>query len=125
MGPWDQHAAHDGAELAGHHGHARELPAAPSTDRAETRPEIIEQLETLDDIIFAAIDGDPQALRASGQAWQKALDEVGSEAIEETRRQYLRHAQGVWDTLRRQPGQPPHKIFAAIEIIGLLVNSAR
>lgn len=97
---------------------------SPVICRAETRPDIIAQLESLDDIIFAAINGDPHALETSQKAWRDAVQTVGSEAIEETRRQYLRYAQSVWESLRRQPFQPPHRIFAAIEIIGLLVNAA-
>jgi hypothetical protein len=100
-------------------------PPAPYFAREETRPDVIARLEALDDLIFAAIDGDPGALQESSDAWQRAVAELGSETIEETRRQYLRHAQGVWESLRRQKAQPPHKIFAAIEIIGLLVNADR
>jgi hypothetical protein len=99
--------------------------ASPHLLRLETRPDVIAQLESLDDVIFAAIDGDPVALQESGHAWQMAVAELGHDAIEETRRQYLRHAQGVWESLRHQPVQPPHKVFAAIEIIGLLVNAER
>ena len=94
----------------------------PILCRGETRPEVIAQLELLDDVIFAAIDGDSTALESAAAAWQSALGDLGHETLEETRRQYLRHAQNVWDALRRQPIQPPHRIFAAIEIIGLLVN---
>lgn len=93
--------------------------------REETRPDVIAQLELLDDVIFAAIDGDPAALQESPRAWQQAISELGHDTIEETRRQYLRHAQSVWENLRQQQVQPPHKIFAAIEIIGLLVNAER
>ena len=100
-------------------------PIAADWIREETRPEVIARLEALDDVIFAAIDGDPAALQQSGEVWQRAVAELGHEAIEETRRQYLRHAQGVWESLRHQQVQPPHKIFAAIEIIGLLVNAER
>lgn len=98
------------------------LPSA-NWPREETRPDVIARLEALDDVIFAAIDGDPSALQESGNAWHLAVAELGHDAIEETRRQYLRHAQGQWEKLRGQKVQPPHKIFAAIEIIGLLVNS--
>ncbi len=101
-------------------------PSGPKNwSREETRPDVIARLEALDDLMFAAIDGDPGALQESGSAWQQALDDLGSDTIEETRRQYLRHAQGVWESLRHQKVQPPHKIFAAIEIIGLLVNAER
>jgi hypothetical protein len=93
-----------------------------SISREETRPDVIAQLEALDDIIFAAIEGDPGALQESSEAWHRAVSDLGHDAVEETRRQYLRHAQNVWEELRHQKIQPPHKIFAAIEIIGLLVN---
>jgi hypothetical protein len=104
---------------------AHSSPIVADWIREETRPEVIARLEALDDVIFAAIDGDPAALQQSGEVWQRAVAELGHEAIEETRRQYLRHAQGVWESLRHQQVQPPHKIFAAIEIIGLLVNAER
>jgi hypothetical protein len=91
----------------------------------ETRPEVMHQLEVLDDVIFAAIDGDQAALQESPAAWHRAVRTLGPETIEETRRQYLRHAQSVWEGLRHQSVQPQHKILAAIEIIGLLVNSER
>src|SRR3972149_2486109 len=105
--------------------HAHGPPISARWSREETRPDVIARLESLDDVIFAAIDGDPAALHESVDAWERAVAELGHDAIEETRRQYLRHAQGVWESLRHQEGQPPHKIFAAIEIIGLLVNSER
>lgn len=100
-------------------------PFPPSFSRAETRPEVIAHLEHLDDVIFAAIEGDPSALQESVQAWSKAVEVLGADTVEETRRQYLRHAQSVWESLRKEPAQPPHRIFAAIEIIGLLVNVER
>lgn len=105
--------------------HAPVLPSAAAWPREETRPDVIAQLEALDDVIFAAIDGDQAALHESGPAWHRAVAALGRETIEETRRQYLRRAQGVWENLRRQETQPPHKILAAIEIIGLLVSAER
>ena len=44
--------------------------------------------------------------------------------LEESRLQYLRRAQSVWNELRHQPNHPPHKVFAAIEIISLLAGKA-
>ena len=98
----------------------RRPPAARNCGR--TSSTISKQL---DDVIFAAIDGDQSALQHSAAAWHRAVKTLGHDTIEETRRQYLRHAQSVWEELRHQSVQPPHKIFAAIEIIGLLVNSER
>ncbi len=82
----------------------------------------ITRLEWLDDLMFAAIDGDPVALDHAADAWEKTRDELGENAIEESRQQYMRRAQSVWHSLREQPNHPPHKVFAAIEIISLLAT---
>jgi hypothetical protein len=87
-------------------------------------PDVTARLEWLDDLMFAAIDGDPVALEAAAAAWKKALDELGNDAVEESRRQYLRRAQSVWNELRHRPNHPPHKVFAAIEMISLLAGRA-
>ncbi|HVT28338.1 MAG TPA: hypothetical protein VHE81_10030 [Lacipirellulaceae bacterium] len=92
---------------------------------AEQRPDPIATLEWLDDLIFAAIEGDPVALDCAAEAWQKTQDELGESALEESRQQYLRRAQTVWHSLRHEPNHPPHKVFAAIEIISLLADKAR
>jgi hypothetical protein len=111
------------ANAAGVNAHGARVAAADGSE--ELPPEVIEHLEQLDDVIFAAIDGDQAALQESAAAWHRAVRSLGHDTVEETRRQYLRHAQSVWESLRHQSVQPPHKIFAAIEIIGLLVNSER
>jgi hypothetical protein len=89
-----------------------------------TDPDLLARLEWLDDLMFEAIEGDPVALDTAITAWQKALDELGGTALEESRHQYLRRAQSVWNDLRSQPNHPPHKLFAAIEIISLLAAKA-
>jgi hypothetical protein len=100
----------------------------PSTrhrlDPPPTDPDIEAQLERLDDLMFAAIDGDPVSLENVADAWKKLLSELGVDALEESRRQYLRRAQTVWNDLRHQPNHPPHKTFAAIEVISLLAEKA-
>lgn len=85
----------------------------------------VARMEWLDDLMFAAIDGDPAALDCAADAWRKTQDELGRAALEESRQQYLRRAQTVWHTLRREPDHPPHKVFAAIEIISLLAGRGR
>jgi hypothetical protein len=93
-------------------------------NHGDLSPEVIARLEWLDDLMFAAIDGDPVAFERAADAWRKTLDELGNDALEETRLQYLRRAQSVWHELRQQPNHPPHKVFAAIEIISLLADKA-
>jgi hypothetical protein len=92
--------------------------------REEATPDVIARLEMLDDVIFAAIEGDAGAMEMAANAWHAALADLGPAAVDESRRQYLRHAQSVWETLRHQPNHPPHKLFAAIEIISLLSGRA-
>jgi hypothetical protein len=91
-------------------------------DHGQTNPDVLARLEWLDDVMFAAIEGDPVALETAIDAWRKTLADLGREALEETRLQYLRRAQSVWHELRHQPNHPPHKVFAAIEIISLLAG---
>ena len=91
---------------------------------AETRPEVIARLEWLDDLMFAAIDGDSVAMEAAVHAWHRTVEELGAQAVEESRRQYMRRAQSVWNSLRHDPDAPPHKTLAAIEIISLLADRA-
>ncbi len=90
----------------------------------QTGPNVLAKLEWLDDLMFEAIDGDPVALETVIDAWRKSLDELGPDALEESRLQYLRRAQSVWNELRNEPNHPPHKVFAAIEVISLLAAKA-
>jgi hypothetical protein len=99
-------------------------PADHGFNRPESEPDALARLESLDDLMFSAIDGDPASLQAAAEAWNQALQELGPAALEETRRQYLRRAQSVWKDLRTEPNHPPHKVFAAIEIISLLADKA-
>ena len=66
---------------------------------------VTSQLESLDDIIFPAIDGDLSALEAASTAWKQAVATLGQTAIQESRREYLRHARATWVFLRNQTMQ--------------------
>jgi hypothetical protein len=109
-------SSHESARLGWSH------PPRSCNDEQDVDP--IARLEWLDDLMFAAIDGDPVALDCAADAWRQTRDELGDPALEESRRQYVRRAQTVWHTLRGQPNHPPHKLFAAIEIISLLAGKA-
>jgi hypothetical protein len=98
-------------------------PPRIANDESEADPTT--RLEWLDDLMFAAIEGDPVALDCAADAWKETREKLGEPAVEESRRQYLRRAQTVWRTLRCVPNHPPHKVFAAIEIISLLAGKSR
>lgn len=90
--------------------------------QAESDADLVARLEWLDDLMFAAIDGDPAALDNAAEAWKRSREDLGDAALEESRQQYMRRAQTIWNSLRNQPNHPPHKVFAAIEIISLLAK---
>ena len=106
-------------------GAASAWPHYPRRQDAEMRLDPTARLEWLDDLMFAAIDGDAAALDCAADAWRKTVDDLGASALEESRQQYLRRAQSVWKSLRAEPNHPPHKVFAAIEVISLLANKTR
>jgi hypothetical protein len=101
------------------------LPHTHHVEHTETRPEIVAKLEWLDDLMFAAIEGDPIALETAADAWRKTVDDLGRPAVEESRQQYLRRAQIVWGTLRLDPHHSRERVLATIEIISLLAGKAR
>jgi hypothetical protein len=89
---------------------------------SDVDPEVVARLESLDDVIFPAIDGDPEALEASGPAWREVIAELGVEAIAETRSEYLRYARSTWQFLVSQTVQQPLRLLAVMKIIGLLIG---
>ena len=83
-------------------------------------PEAIERLESLDDVIFPAIDGDEQALKKVDPVWREAVASLGPDFVQESRIEYLRYARATWEFLRRNaPGQR-HRLLAVLHIIALL-----
>ena len=86
------------------------------------RPEVVQRLEQLDDVIFPAIDGDEAALEASEPAWRETVAELGPEAVAESRSEYLRYARSVWQFLSSQAVTQPLRLLAVMKIIGLLIG---
>jgi len=106
--------------------HSRVSPAAPAVEsNADFHADILDRLEKLDDVIFAAIDGDADALDEAAATWQCTVEELGQETVEESRQQYLRFAKSVWESARDNSQDAESYPFAAIEIIGLLAESER
>jgi hypothetical protein len=124
MSPHDQLLSDKNVTSRGQEPATVHYQAAYLLHQVDPPPDVTARLEWLDDLMFAAIDGDPVALEAASDAWKKAVNELGTDAIEESRRQYLRRAQSVWNELRHLPNHPPHKVFAAIEMISLLAGKA-
>lgn len=80
--------------------------------------ELLDQLEDLDDAIFAAIDGDPNALDQARHMLLSAEIDIDTMLLEEAREQYARRAEAVWQAERQtEHGQSLAKAFAALEVL--------
>ena len=91
-------------------------------DGLNLSPEAIARLETLDDLIFPAIDGDLDAAEASAPVWRETVATLGPEAVAESRSEYLRYARCTWQFLNRQTVQQPLRMLAVLKVIGLLMG---
>jgi hypothetical protein len=103
-------------------GRGPELRLVGGGDAANLSPAAVAKLETLDDIIFPAIDGDMSAVEASEPLWREAVAELGPEAIAESRSEYLRYARSTWQFLSRQTVQQPLRMLAVMKVIGMLMG---
>jgi hypothetical protein len=88
----------------------------------ELSPEVQSKLEALDDVIFPAIEGDPEALNIAEQVWSCTVAAVGLPAVEETRHEYLRYARSTWQMLKNQATRQPLRVMALLKIIGMLIG---
>ena len=86
----------------------------------ELSAEVVRRLEELDDSIFAALEGNAAALDRSVQLWHAATADFDPRMIAESRQQYLRRAETVWNESRTDPVGSLPKAFAAIEVMALL-----
>jgi len=79
-------------------------------------------LEELDDVIFLAIKGQPDAMHQAHILWPKVLRQVGWNLVEESREQYLRFANDIYRELDREGAGSPERSIAVLEIIELLTG---
>lgn len=91
-------------------------------DGLDLSPEAIARLETLDDLIFPAIDGDLAAVEASAPMWRETVVQLGPAAVAESRSEYLRYARSTWQFLNRQTVQQPLRMLAVLKVIGMLMG---
>jgi hypothetical protein len=70
-------------------------------------PEVVQRLESLDDVIFPAIAGDEQALAQVEPVWRETVATLGPEVVQESRNEYLRNAGATWEFVRRN--SPGHR----------------
>ncbi|HEX4130402.1 MAG TPA: hypothetical protein VHZ24_10180 [Pirellulales bacterium] len=86
-------------------------------------PEAIARLEVLDDTVFEAIAGRPEALEALRRLWPEVLVELGPELIEPSLAQYIRHAMRLWqDCVEGDQIRNPALAVNVMEVIRVLLG---
>ena len=81
---------------------------------------MLQTLEHLDDLVFAAIGGDQQALAELELFWPSAIADLGSEVVEQAREQYLRCALSIWSECVDAHTNKPDRAVAAIDVLCVL-----
>ena len=100
-----------------------DLHTDPAQQLGVDRPEVIEQLELLDDTVFEAIAGKPTALELLKTLWPQTLALLGMEKLEESKEQYLRHAQEVWEHCATSDGvRKSGQSLAALSVMSVLLD---
>jgi hypothetical protein len=82
--------------------------------------EILELLERIDDLVFAAIDGNERALSELQVLWPTVAAELDEELVEQSREQYLRCALSIWTECVEGQVRRPERAVAAIDVLCVL-----
>ncbi len=83
-------------------------------------PKVLEMLERLDDLVFAAIGGDRQALVELGTCWPSVIADLDPNVIEQSREQYLRCALSIWSECVDAHTNDPKRAVSAIDVLCVL-----
>jgi hypothetical protein len=87
---------------------------------AEQPPEVLELLERIDDLVFAAISGDGQALAELETLWPQTAAELDDELVEQSREQYLRCALSICSDFSENVVQGPERALSAVDVLCVL-----
>ncbi len=100
-----------------------DLEPSPAHVLGNARPDVLSHLEQLDDTVFDAIAGKPDAMARLQTLWPETIARLGPELLEESREQYLRHAREVWQDCAAGDGlHKPEQSLAALQVISLLLD---
>ena len=86
----------------------------------EQPPEVLELLERIDDLVFAAISGDRQALAELETVWPQTAAELDEDLVEQSREQYLRCALSICSEFSENGVKGPERALSAIDVLCVL-----
>lgn len=99
--------------------------ALPSKQLKPDSPEVIEKLETLDDSVYDAINGQVAAMQRLAALWPTMRSELGEELLADSREQYLRYALTIWEQCVDQDNvRDPSRAVSALEVLCVLFDEA-
>ena len=84
--------------------------------------EVLEVLERIDDLVFAAISGDQAALAELQVLWPCATSELPADVVEQSREQYLRCALSIWTQAGEVHDKQPERAISAIDVLCVLFD---
>jgi hypothetical protein len=86
-------------------------------------PEVVAQLESLDDAVFDAIGGKSDAMAALRWLWPQVKVRVGDSLLAESREQYIRFALSIWHkTANPEGNHDPRRAVDALEVLCVLFD---
>jgi len=94
---------------------ARPQRRAASVDLS--RRGLMEPLEQLDDAVYHAINGRPEALDEVRRLWTQLTPQLGPDLLEESREQYLRYVVSAWSNHAQND---PRHATAVLELLCML-----
>jgi len=99
------------------------VAGGPSAFLDPDSPEVVVQLESLDDAVFDAIHGEPAAMAELRDLWPRLKSRLGDALLAESREQYIRYALNVW----REPvgchgSHDPRRAVYALEVLCVLFD---
>jgi hypothetical protein len=99
------------------------LASGPSHSLHAESPEVVAQLESLDDAVFDAIQGKSDALAALRWLWPQVKARLGDLLLDESREQYIRYALSVWHkTANAEGNHDPRRAVDALEVLCVLFD---
>jgi hypothetical protein len=87
---------------------------------AQQPPAILELLERIDDLVFAAISGDRDALEELETLWPKVAGQLDDELLEQSREQYLRCALSICSDVAEDEIMRPERALSAVDVLCVL-----
>jgi hypothetical protein len=82
--------------------------------------EVLELLERIDDLVFAAISGDESAMTELEVLWPTVVADLDQDLVEQSREQYLRCALSICSECVEGGVQRPERAAAAIDVLCVL-----